>query len=596
MSLRTLKTEWGTNITDKPLQEYPRPQFVRKSYFNLNGYWDYAITKTDVIPKQFDGKILVPFSPESILSGVNRQLKPNEYLYYRTVFTLPKGFVRDIVLLNFGAVDQVCDVFVNGVHMCCHDGGYNAFSVDVTAALKAEDNELIVRVRDFTDTTYRTCGKQSSRRGGMWYTPQSGIWQTVWMESVPAQYLSAIRITPDFDKAQVTVEADYNFDDPITVKILDGDVEIAQNDGKGRVTIAFPDGKFIPWTPENPYLYNLKIIARRDWVESYFGMRKFSCEKVGDYHRLMLNNKPYFHNGLLDQGYFSDGLYTAPSDEAMIFDISTAKKLGFNMLRKHIKVEPLRWYYHCDRLGMLVWQDMPSGGTRQHKMTTLYLPHAFNVRKIKDNNYRRNSRATEQSRNTYIEEYCEMINQLYNCVSIAMWVPFNEGWGQFDAKQIAALTKDLDGTRTVDHASGWHDQGGGDIKSMHIYFKKVKMPKDRKRAVCLTEFGGYSFKVDKHSANLDKIYGYTNYTTLKALNNAIKELYERDVIANLSKGLCATVYTQLTDVEDEVNGLLTYDRKGLKVDVNMIKTVNSKLNLNELAQLVEKSAKNEDKQ
>ena len=258
MSLRKLKTEWGNNITDQPLQEYPRPQLVRKSYVNLNGYWDYAITDTDVIPTQFDGKILVPFSPESILSGVDRQLKPSEYLYYRTSFTLPKGFMRDIVLLNFGAVDQVCDVYVNGVHMCCHEGGYNAFSVDITSALNVEDdNELIVRVRDFTDTTYRTCGKQSTRRGGMWYTPQSGIWQTVWMESVPAQYISALRITPDFDKGQVTVEADYNFDDPITVKILDGDVEIAQNDGRGTVTVAFPEGKFTPWTPEEPYLYNL---------------------------------------------------------------------------------------------------------------------------------------------------------------------------------------------------------------------------------------------------------------------------------------------------------------------------------------------------
>ena len=597
MSLRKLKTVWGANVTDKPLQEYPRPQLVRKSYVNLNGYWDYAITKTDVIPTQFDGKILVPFSPESILSGVNRQLKPNEYLFYRTTFTLPKGFMRDIVLLNFGAVDQVCDIYVNRVHVCSHDGGYNAFSADITSALRVEElNELIVRVRDFTDTTYRTCGKQSTHRGGMWYTPQSGIWQTVWMESVPSQYISALRITPDFDKGQVTVEADYNFDDPITVKILDGDVEIAQNDGKGSVTVAFPDGKFTPWTPENPYLYNLKIISRRDWVERYFGMRKFSIEKIGSYHRLMLNNKPYFHNGLLDQGYFSDGLYTAPSDEAMIFDITTAKNLGFNMLRKHIKVEPQRWYYHCDRLGMLVWQDMPSGGTRQHKMTTLYLPHAFGVRSLKDNNYRQNSRASEISRNTYIEEYCEMINQLYNCVSIAVWVPFNEGWGQFDANKIAQLTKDLDGTRPVDHASGWHDQGGGDIKSMHVYFKDVKMPTDKNRAVCLTEFGGYGFKVEKHSVNRDQTYGYTNYATINGLNRAIKRLYEHDVIANISKGLCACVYTQLTDVEDEVNGLLTYDRKGLKVDPVMIQTLNSKINLNTMVELLEKSHRHEDKQ
>ena len=590
MSLRNLKTVWGESITDKPLQEYPRPQFVRNSYINLNGYWDYAITNSDVVPMRYDGKILVPFSPESILSGVNRQLKPNEYLFYRTTFTLPKGFARDIVLLNFGAVDQVCDVYVNGIHVCHHEGGYNAFSADATFALAEEncENELIVRVRDFTDTSYFTCGKQSTRRGGMWYTPQSGIWQTVWIESVPSQYISAVKITPDFDKAEVTIEAECNFDEPITVKITDGEEEIAKLDGKGVIKFAFPDGKFTPWTPEDPHLYDVTIISRRDMVESYFGMRKFSCQRVEKYYRLMLNNQPYFHNGLLDQGYYSDGLYTAPSDEAMIFDITTAKQLGFNMLRKHIKVEPMRWYYHCDRLGMLVWQDMPSGGTRQHKMATMYLPFV-GASKLKDNKYWLFSRNTEDSRNKFIEEYSEMINQLYNCVSIAMWVPFNEGWGQFDANNIAALTKDLDGTRTVDHASGWHDQGGGDVNSMHVYFKNVNLPIDRKRAVCLTEFGGYSFKDDKHSFNTEKTYGYKKFETIQSFNRGLKELYETDVIAHISKGLCACVYTQLTDVEDEVNGLLTYDRKVLKVDADMMKAINSKVNLNTMVELLERS-------
>ena len=587
MSLRKLTTEWGSSISDQPLQEYPRPQFVRKSYVNLNGYWDYAITKSAVIPKRFDGKILVPFSPESALSGVNRQLKPTEYLYYRTTFTLSKSFVKDIVLLNFGAVDQVCDVYVNGVHIGYHEGGYNAFSLDITHALKETDNELLLRVRDFTDTSFHTCGKQSTRRGGMWYTPQSGIWQTVWLESVPAQYISDIRITPDFDRGQVTVEAETNFDEPITVKVLDGDVEIMQNDGIGSVTLDFPNGEFIPWTPENPHLYNLKIISRRDFVESYFGMRKFGCEKVNGYYRLMLNNKPYFHNGLLDQGYFSDGLYTAPDDEALIHDITTAKNLGFNMLRKHIKVEPARWYYHCDRLGMLVWQDMPSGGTRQHKMSTLYLPF-IGLNKLKDNNYRRNSRATELSRSRYIEEYCEMITQLYNCVSIAMWVPFNEGWGQFDANSIAQLTKDLDCTRTVDHASGWHDQGGGDIKSLHVYFKRVKLPKDKNRALCLTEFGGYSYKVDGHSFNPDKTYSYKKFGSATSFNQGLKALYERDVISLIGKGLSSTVYTQLTDVEDEINGLMTYDRKQLKVDAEMIKAINSKVNFGAMGENFDK--------
>lgn len=587
MSLNNLKTVWGENITDKPLQEYPRPQFMRKSYVNLNGWWDYAIKTVDSFPVQYDGRILVPFSPESQLSGVGRQLKPKEYLFYRTTFTLQKSFVRDIVLLNFGAVDSICDVYVNGKNVGHHEGGYNAFSFDITFALQEEDNELIVKVRDFTDTSYYTNGKQSTKRGGMWYTPQSGIWQTVWLESVAAQYISSVRITPDIDKGQVTVEADCNFDEPFTVKILDGEVEIAKNDGKNSVTVAFPHGKFKLWTPENPYLYNLKIISRRDFVESYFGMRKFSCEKIGKYYRLMLNNKPYFHNGLLDQGYWSDGLYTAPSDEALIYDIQTAKNLGFNMLRKHIKVEPMRWYYHCDRLGMLVWQDMPSGGTKQHKFTTLYKPHALGIRKIKDNQYRRFSRATEESRNMFVDEYTEMIEQLYNCVGICTWVPFNEGWGQFDAAQFAQFTKDFDGTRLVDHASGWHDQGGGDINSQHIYFKKVKLPKDGNRAVCLTEFGGYSFKDEQHSFNPDSTYSYKKFDSADSFNCGVEQLYARDVIPWIDKGLCATVYTQLSDVEDEVNGLLTYDRKVVKINEQLMRDINQRINLHKLANLIE---------
>ncbi len=578
MSLKNLTTIWGEKLTDKPLQEYPRPQFVRKSYVNLNGYWDYAITKSEVIPTVYDGKILVPFSPETVLSGVNRVLKPSEYLYYRTRFTLTKSFVKDIVILNFGAVDCICDVYVNGISVCHHEGGYNAFSADITAALREQDNELILRVRDFTDTKYYANGKQSTNRKGMWYTPQSGIWQTVWLESVPAQYIQAIRITPDIDKAQVKVEIISNFDEPVTVIITDNGGEVCKADGKSIVTLNFPDGKFKLWSPEEPFLYGLKIISRRDYVESYFGMRKFSCQKVGKYNRLMLNNKPYFHNGLLDQGYWSDGLYTAPTDEAMIFDIQKMKDLGFNMLRKHIKVEPMRWYYHCDRLGMLVWQDMPSGGTRQHKSVTLVLPN-IGINGFKDSQYGMFSRKSEISRETYIAEYTEMLDQLYNCVSIAMWVPFNEAWGQFDANRIAQLTKDIDNTRTVDHASGWHDQGGGDINSMHVYFKRVRLKHDKNRAVCLTEFGGYSYKDMQHSFNPDHTYSYKKFDTVEDFNNGIRELYERDVISLIDKGLSAAVYTQVSDVEDEVNGLYTYDRKVLKVDADMMRSINSKIKL-----------------
>lgn len=577
MALQQLKTVWGENLTDKPLREYPRPQFVRDSYVNLNGWWDYAITTEDAVPTKYDGKILVPFSPESVLSGVNRVLKPDEYLFYRTTFTLPKNFVKDVVLLNFGAVDCISDVYVNGKQLCHHEGGYNAFTVDVSEALD-DRNELIVKVRDYTDTKYYANGKQSTCRGGMWYTPQSGIWQTVWLESVPAQYIQGIRITPDIDKSSVTVEVETNFDEPVTVKVMDGGKEVMRADGKGELKLRFPNEAFKLWSPEEPFLYGLKIISRRDKVESYFGMRKFSCEKVGKYHRLMLNNAPYFHNGLLDQGYYSDGLYTAPSDEALQFDIKQMKELGFNMLRKHIKVEPLRWYYHCDRLGMLVWQDMPSGGTTQRKWATLYGP-TIGIRKLKDNNYKLFSRESEQSRESFISEYTEMLDQLYNCVSIAMWVPFNEAWGQFDANNVARLTKDIDATRTVDHASGWHDQGGGDIKSMHVYFQKVRLHKDKNRAVCLTEFGGYSYKDMEHCFNPDHTYSYKKFKTAQDFNEGVYRLYERDVIRQIDKGLSATVYTQVSDVEDEVNGLYTYDRKVLKIDPDMMREINRKIKL-----------------
>ena len=578
MSLRNLTTVWGENLTDKPLQEYPRPQFARKSYVNLNGKWDYAITQTDGIPTEYDGKILVPFSPESPLSGVNRQLKPKEYLFYRTFFTLNKGFVKDLVFLNFGAVDSICDVYVNGQHLCHHEGGYNAFSVDITPALQEKDNELVVKVRDLTDTSYYTAGKQSTHRGGMWYTPQSGIWQTVWMESVPAQYVKSIRVTPDIDEATVTVEADCSFDEPYTVIVTDGGEEIMKADGAGTVTLRFPDGKFTLWSPKDPHLYGLKIISRRDQVESYFGMRKFSVETVGGFKRLMLNNKPYFHNGLLDQGYYSDGLYTAPSDDAMVYDVMTMKSLGFNMLRKHIKVEPARWYYHCDRLGMLVWQDMPSGGSRQNKFTTLYLPF-IGINKIDDGKYGKFSRSDEAGRVMFQHELGEMVNQLYNCVSIATWVIFNEGWGQFDANKMTDYVRQLDKTRVIDQASGWHDQGGGDIRSLHVYFKKVKLPRDSERAVCLTEFGGYSFKDENHSFNPDGTYSYKKFATLAEFNDGVKKLYERDVIAKIDKGLSAAVYTQVSDVEDEVNGLLTYDRKVLKIDAEMMRAINAKIKL-----------------
>ncbi len=575
MALKQLSTPWSQSVTEKPWQEYPRPQFVRKSYVNLNGLWDYAITNNEYFPISYQGKILVPFSPESALSGVNRQLKPNEYLFYRRTFSLTKTFIKDIVLLNFGAVDCICDVFVNGKKVCHHVGGYNGFSADITSALTDGENILVVRVQDFTDTSFHTNGKQSTHRKGMWYTPQSGIWQTVWMESVPREYIQSVKIIPDYDNARVEILPTCSTLESVTCVVLDGDKEIAKADGKEKIVVQLPDD-FKSWSPESPFLYNLKLITRRDEVASYFGMRKFGCQRFGKYMRLTLNNQPIFHNGLLDQGYWPDGLYTAPSDEALIFDIQKMKDLGFNMLRKHIKVEPMRWYYHCDRLGMLVWQDMPSGGTKQHKWLTLVVPN-IGIDKISDKNHALFSRKSAQNREQFWTEYKQMLNQLYNCVSIATWVPFNEGWGQFDANKVAQWTKQFDPTRTVDHASGWHDQGGGDIKSMHVYLKSVRIKRDKNRVVCLTEYGGYVYKDMEHSFNPDHTYSYKTFATQQQFNQGLEKLFRRDVLRLIPKGLSAAVYTQVSDVEDEVNGIYTYDRQVLKVDEDMLKDINNQI-------------------
>jgi beta-galactosidase/beta-glucuronidase len=530
----------------------------------------------------FDGKILVPFSPESQLSGVMRTVNATDYLHYSTHFTLPAGFRRDIVLLHFGAVDAVCAVYVNGQLVGEHVGGYNSFTFDITAALNDGENHLYVRVTDPSDRSFITRGKQSTKARGMWYTAQSGIWQTVWLESVPAEYIKSCRLTPDYDNATLNVHLDKTADFAVTAIVYDGGAEVAKVDTTdGNFVVEMPKD-FVSWSPENPHLYDITLLSRRDKVDSYFGMRKFSVttNEQGT-PRLMLNNRPYFHNGLLDQGYWSDGLYTAPSDEALLFDIQTAKNMGFNMLRKHIKVEPLRWYYHCDKLGIIVWQDMPSGGGRQQLLYTLALPF-LGKRNVKDNRRWKFSRTSEAGRRMYEREYCEMLQQLHNVVSLAVWVPFNEGWGQFDAKRVAAWTKGIDPSRIVDHASGWHDQGGGDIDSRHVYFKKFKLPKKRDgRALALTEFGGYCFEVAEHSYNTQYSYGYRHFVAQEEFVNAYVRLYETDIIPNIAGGLCAAVYTQLTDVEDEVNGLLTYDRRVQKIPTEVLREVNSKVKIEE---------------
>ncbi|HPS76497.1 MAG TPA: glycoside hydrolase family 2 TIM barrel-domain containing protein, partial [Oscillospiraceae bacterium] len=556
-------TSWGQALDrDSVLPEYPRPQLQRDSYLNLNGVWRYAITASAAPPETWDGDILVPFSPECVLSGVERVLAPGEYLWYSRSFTLPEGFSRGRVLLNFGAVDQTATVYLNGQELLTHVGGYLPFTVELTAALAAE-NQLAVRVRDDTDEDWHTRGKQKRKRGGIWYTAQSGIWQTVWLESVPAAYIKRLAITPVYDGGLVEIGAEVAGKTRPVAHFGGADYPLPAR-------IPVPD--FEPWSPENPRLYDFTVTCGDDEVKSYFAMRKFSVEADdAGVRRLCLNGRPYFHNGLLDQGYWPDGLYTAPSDEAMIYDIELARRMGFNMLRKHIKVEPARWYYHCDRLGMLVWQDMPCGGG-------VYSPPVVSAplvtgRHLRDNAYFLFGRGEKAGREEFERELRDMVTALYNCPCIALWVPFNEGWGQFDAARLYDVVRGIDDTRPVDHASGWHDQHVGEVQSLHVYFKKYVFRPDRLgRAVLLSEFGGYNHRVGGHCFG-DRDFGYKKFESPLALESALRELYADQIVPARRQGLSAAVYTQLTDVEDELNGLVTYDRKVVKIPIQTLKSI-----------------------
>ncbi len=576
MATQDLYTIWGENLDkEKILQEYPRPQLMRDSYLNLNGEWDYCINNEKTIPNDYYGKILVPFAPECLLSGVDDTLLPNEFLHYRKLVEFPKNFNKGRVLLNFGAVDMFCDVFVNGNFVGHNDGGYFPFSFDITQFIIDGENQIQVTVWDLTDTSYHSRGKQQFLRGGIWYTPSSGIWQTVWCESVPQHYIKNIKITPYYDSHSIKIELDTvgSLNEPKAIVTFNGEHVVTKNIVNNVAEIEIPNMQ--SWSPENPNLYDLDVVSANDNIKSYFGMRKFSVgvDEFG-VKRLMLNNKPYFFNGLLDQGYWSDGMYTAPSDQALIYDIVEMKKLGFNMLRKHIKIEPLRWYYHCDKLGMIVWQDMLSGGQGQNHFVTLYAPF-INI-KIKDNKYKLFGRDDIAGRNEYRTELKRLVDTLFNVVSIAEWTPFNEGWGQFDAKEIGDWLAEYDNTRLIDHASGWHDQGGRDFRSMHIYFKSVPKVKDE-RPIVLSEFGGYSCKIDGHCFNLEKNFGYKKFKSKEDLQKAVIKLYEKEIIPKIADGLCATVYTQVSDVEDEINGILTYDRKVNKFDTELLQEMNKKL-------------------
>lgn len=577
-----LKTVWSENAPDaQVLADYPRPQLQRSEWICLNGYWHYAFTKKAGRPEKFDGRILVPFSPECSRSGVGRKLHPDEYLWYFSSVEVPEVPEGKRLLLHFGAVDERCIIWWNGKLVGSHLGGYLPFSFDVTEQVHPGKNTVWVRVQDDTDAGTAGRGKQTLSPEGMFYTGQSGIWQTVWMEWVPENYIEKIKITPLFDGGEVAIEVTMPRPEDVVVmvkgnvssymhRIAAAEFHSAAEEGDGSperftaaAVLALPE--IHAWSPEDPFLYDLLLWAGGDRVSSYFALRKFSVgadeKKIP---RLMLNNQPYFFNGVLDQGYWPESLYTPPDDEAMVFDITQMKELGFNTLRKHLKIEPLRWYYHCDRIGMVVWQDMINGGGPLNLARLCYLPTAlpFLTTHIGDRHYRFFAREDKQARKQWMNECAETVEQLYNCPCIGMWVPFNEGWGQFDALRILRMIKRQDATRLVDHASGWFDQGGGDIKSVHNYFRRLRVIKD-KRPFVLSEYGGWSFPIPGH-IYASASYGYHSCRSQREITAAFAS-QQKKIRSLEKKGLCGAVYTQVSDVEEEVNGLYTYDRRVCKI-------------------------------
>ena len=577
-----------------PLPEYPRPALRRDSFESLNGVWQYAITKSAKLPPQWDGDILVPYSPEAKASGVGRTLRPGEWLHYHRSFAPPAG-EGGRVLLHFGAVDHACAVQVNGHLVGGHRGGYWPFTFDITDALNADHNRLWVAVQDPTGHGTQARGKQTLKPGGMFYPAQSGIWQTVWLERVPDNYIQTLTVTPDYDARTVTVRvhtAKPGGAVNLWAMVRAGGVTIAEDwgsdeaDQDGEVTLNIPEEHFFPWSPDTPFLYDLTVgtnqgeEAEFDTVHSYFALRKWSC--APDAHgvlRFCLNDKPILLNGLLDQGYWPEGLYTPPSDAAVERELSEVKALGFNLLRKHAKIEPQRWYYHCDRLGLIVWQDIVNGGSAYNLWFVTYLTNVLQplLRRFPDGKaaYSLLSRAKPAGREEYAHELADTVQALRCHPCIACWVPFNEGWGQFDAGKAVQALRTLDGTRLVDEASGWFDQGGGDVHSLHNYFYPLRI-RPQKRTVALSEYGGIAWPMPGHEPP-HKTYGYGTAKDRQELTARYKKLQLKTVLPQLEKGLSALVYTQLTDVEDEVNGLFTYDRAAVKPDANAVRSVNAAL-------------------
>lgn len=582
--MKQLITRWGRNVQkDNVLKEYPRPDMIRESYFNLNGSWEYAITKSDRT-ETYEGTILVPFSPETYLSGVERVVMPDDYLHYRKKFSLPEHFVRDRVILHFGAVDQECVVFLNGKKLGEHKGGYLPFSLDATQAIQKKENVITLCVTDKTEKAPHARGKQKLEKKGkyssLFYTPCSGIWKTVWMESVNQDYIKNVKITPYYDQSQVGFNIMTSIGQGRAhIRILEkGNLIKEQDIDTDRETMVDMKG-FHAWSPSQPNLYDVEIIYGGDKVSSYFGMRKYSVGKDGKgILRFFLNNEPYFFNGILDQGYWPESLLTPPSDDALKYDIQKLKDLGYNTIRKHVKVESERFYYYCDKIGMIVWQDMPNGGGEYNMLFVTYLPNAFNwfARGIKDNHYSIFKRNDEEGREQYYKDLPDMVELLYNHPSIATWVPFNEGWGQFDAAKATECIRKIDKTRLVNEACGWFDQKGGDMYSIHNYIRKLKVSPNEDRVVALTEYGGYAYPVKGHMA-CEKEFGYKAYKSSEELTANYKRLWEREIYPNVERGLCSAIYTQTSDIEEEINGLMTYDREVDKMNGDVVRELNKKL-------------------
>ena len=545
--LQKLMTDRGEALTGTPWTSYPRPRMKRDSYLNLNGQWDFAVSENK--PESFDRTILVPFCPESRLSGVKEHFPEGAGLWYHRSVKLPENFNCGRVLLHIGAADQVADVFVNGKAVGRHEGGYEPFCFDVTETLE-EENELVICCRDDLKDQRFGYGKQTLTRGGMWYTPVSGIWQTVWMESVPENYIQKLNV--ENRGYSVTISAQPALNGVVQVEGL-GQYALEN----GTVTIT-PENPRL-WSPEEPNLYAFTLEAGEDRIESYFAVRALEIKKFGKYPRLCLNGKPYFFHGLLDQGYWPDGIFTPAAPECYADDILAMKKLGFNTLRKHIKVEAEEFYYQCDRLGMIVWQDMVNNSDYNFARDT-GLP-TIGIQTLPDKWLHRN----KAHRTEFKKEAAAAVAQLKDHPCVCYWTIFNEGWGQFDSDSVYEWFRTLDDTRFIDSTSGWFRRKKTDVDSRHVYFKEVKLEGDGVKPLVLSEFGGKTYRADGHVFNPDKTYGYGGCETIEALNEAVAGLYTKEIIPCIKNGLCASIYTQVSDVEDEINGLLTYDRKLCKL-------------------------------